>query len=394
MTKSKTKEIFLALFISIFVAMLGIGVIAPIMPIYASTLGASGISLGLVFAVFALSRTLFMPMVGRLSDRYDRKLFILTGLIIYTLTSVGYVWSQSVVQLLWIRLLHGIGSAMVIPIAAAIIGDISPKGQEGRMMGGFQVAMFLGFGFGPLMGGVLSDVMGLSQVFYIMGGFSLIALLLVLILLPASGSSPQKRGGSGSSFKVLLRLDMYKGLMIFRFVNAMARGVLITFLPVIAYSLNIRPSEIGILLSFNLLITAVLQYVFGKIADKICRPHLVVIGSVLTGLSLVMILFAHTLTEFFVVSLLMGLGGGIAFPAAGALATELGRDHGMGNIMGWFNTGQSLGQVVGPVFAGGIMDLFGLPFVFICMGVAGLLGSALTAVWMYRENSCVHVKNF
>ncbi|HDQ45402.1 MAG TPA: MFS transporter [bacterium] len=381
------KKVFLALFLSIFSAMLGMGIIAPLMPIYASALGAGGFSLGVVFAMFAVSRTLFMPMTGRLSDRYDRKLFIATGLLIYALASVGYIWAGSVIQLIWIRLLHGIGSAMVIPIAAAYIGDISPEGQEGRMMGGFQVAMFTGFGFGPLMGGVLGDVFGIPPAFCLMGAFSIVAWILVVFLLPADGRGlrHKKQRQKATPFRTLSRSDSFKGLMLFRSINAAARGVLIVFLPVVAYNLEFRSSEIGILLSFNLLVTAVLQHYFGKVADRSYRPGLVVLGNAITGLSIFLILVARTRFDFFLVSLIMGVGGGIAFPAAGAMATELGRKHGMGNIMGWFNTGQSLGQVAGPVFAGWIMDLFGIPCVFISVGLISILGCAIFGIWLHRD---------
>lgn len=382
------KRILFVLYLSIFVAMLGIGVIAPIMPIYAATLGAGGMSMGLIYSMFAVSRTIFMPIAGRMSDRYDRKVFIVTGLTIYALASIGYIWSGSIPELMWVRFLHGIGSAMVIPISAALIGDLSPKGQEGRMMGSFQVALFLGFGFGPLLGGVVKDWVGTSEVFILMGGLTLIALCLIVFFLPAADPGLTIRKKESSTFSTLLKSDLFKGLLLFRFVNAIGRGAMIAFLPVLAANLQITPSQIGLLISINILLTGVLQHFFGKLADKICRPHLVIAGSFLAGISLLLIVVAQNSAHLFLVAIISGLGGGLAFPASGALATELGREHGMGNVMGFFNTGMSLGMIVGPVLSGWIMDLFGLSTVFIFVGAVGIVGCIGIGYLLYRGDAC------
>ncbi len=70
------KKAFITLFAVVFTAMLGMGIISPLMPLYAESMGASGLQLGLMYSGFALSRTIFMPIIGRLSDRRGRKIFI------------------------------------------------------------------------------------------------------------------------------------------------------------------------------------------------------------------------------------------------------------------------------------------------------------------------------
>jgi len=150
-TELITKRVFNVLFISVFTAMLGLGIVSPLMPIYAESLGATGIWLGVIFAGFSISRGIFMPIIGRISDRKGRKRFILSGLLIYTIVSVAYVHAGSVYTLTFIRIIHGFASAMVIPIAMAYVGEISPEGEEGKYMGTFTVSLFLGMGFGLLL---------------------------------------------------------------------------------------------------------------------------------------------------------------------------------------------------------------------------------------------------
>ncbi|MBN2028645.1 MFS transporter [bacterium] len=378
----RDRRIFFIIFFSIFVATLGCGIIAPAMPLYAQALGASGFWLGVIYATFSVSRVIFMPLAGRLSDLKGRKDFLITGLTIYTIISFGYIWSQSVVQLTGIRFLHGLGSAMVIPIASAIIGDISPRGKEGSMMGDFQVALFLGFGVGPLLGGVIMDAFNMSAVFYIVGVLSFFSLLCVILFLPKLKDRCVRTQDQISSFRILLTHSMFKGLLIYRFSNAVGRAVIIAFLPIFASDLQMTSSQIGILVSTNILLTSILQHGFGKVADRFHRPYLVIGGNILAALPLLLMPLATNFYQLLALGIMMGVGGGVAFPAGGALVTEVGREHGMGNVIGYINMAMNLGSIVGSVVAGCVMDLFGLPFVFIFGGIVGLLGSVGCIYWM------------
>ena len=126
------KKVFPILALSIFSSMLGVGIIAPLLPLYAENMGATGLWIGIMFAAFSVSRTLIMPIAGRLSDRRGRKLFLSIGLFTYALISLGYIWAGSVSQLTLVRLIQGIAAGMIIPIAQAYVGDISPVGEEGK----------------------------------------------------------------------------------------------------------------------------------------------------------------------------------------------------------------------------------------------------------------------
>jgi len=365
---------FIILFIAIFVAMLGVGVIAPTMPIYAKTLGASGFWLGMIYASFSFSRLIFMPIAGHLSDTRGRKAFLILGLLIYALASVGYIWSHSVIQIAWIRMLHGIGSAMVIPIATAVIGDISPDGKEGRMMGNFQVALFLGFGAGPLLGGLVMQTWSINEVFLVMGCMSLFSMLIIARFLPESSESsrrilPERR------WKQLWSECHFRGIFLFRFANAVGRASILSFLPVFADRLQLSPGQIGFLVSLNIFITAILQRFTGKLADRVSRSLLITTGNTIAALSICILPLAKGLSHLILFGIIMGFGSAIAFPAAGAVATTLGRKHGMGHVMGQFNMAMSIGGITGALLAGWIMDLLGMNYVFFVSGGIGLLGS-------------------
>ena len=361
--------------------MMGVGVIAPTMPIYAETLGATGFWLGTIYAAFSLSRLIFMPIAGRLSDTRGRKGFILSGLMIYALASLGYIWSDSVIELTWVRLLHGIGSAMVIPITFAVIGDISPRGKEGRMMGNFQIALFLGFGAGPLLGGAILQVWGMNEVFLVMGGMTFISFVIIAYFLPKSGPyNPEKKE---KMQKNLWQTSTFQALFIFRFSNAVGRAAILSFLPVFADKMHITPLKVGILVSINIFLTALLQNGTGKMADRFSRRSMIVFGNGIAGFGMVLLPFADNFIDLIILGSVIGIGSALAFPAASAIATTLGREHGMGNVMGQFNMAMSLGAVVGAVMSGALMDLFYIDVVFFFGGLIGLLGALFC--WIRME---------
>jgi len=130
-------KIFITLFMAVFVTTMGAGLVAPLLPVYAHELGAGGLQIGLIFGAFSLTRTLFVPYFGKLSDRKGKRPLLTVGLFIYFLTSLLYTASKSVETLILLRLGQGFASAMILPVAQAYIGEITPGGKEGLIMGLF-----------------------------------------------------------------------------------------------------------------------------------------------------------------------------------------------------------------------------------------------------------------
>ena len=365
--------------------MLGVGIIVPILPIYAETLGATGLWLGAIFAGFSLTRSISMPLIGRFSDRMGRKRFITLGLFIYTISSLGYLQADSALELFIVRVVQGFSSAMIIPIAMAFIADIAPPQKEGSYMGLFTVALFLGFGSGPILGGISKDFISMDANFLIMGGLCLLALVLVLIYLPRSSSIPQKQQPTDISFSTILQNRNILAICFYRFSNAFCRGSIMTFLPLYAHNvLDLTGSQIGIVISASILLTAFLQLPFGKLADRVNRKVLVVTGSLLY-FSIVP-LIPHTLTFIQILSLNIFLGflGAVSLPAASALVVTEGKNYGMGSTMAIFNVAMSMGLAVGPLTSGIILDIWGLSGIFYFCTTFGFL-STVTVAWMFSK---------
>lgn len=379
------KKIFYVLFISIFSCMLGVGIIVPILPIYAETLGATGFWLGAIFAGFSLSRTISMPLVGRFSDRMGRKRFISFGLLVYTLSSLGYIYADSALELVVVRVIQGFSSAMIIPVAMAFIGDISPPGKEGSYMGFFTIALFLGFGCGPILGGFTKDLLGMEADFLIMGGLCLLAFFMVLIYLPRSSSIQKSVPSIDIPFTTILQSRSIMGICFYRFASAFCRGSIMTFLPLYAHNtLKLNGSQIGLVIASGILLTAVLQLPFGKLADKLNRRMLVIMGSILYFSIVPFIPYTLNFTQILILNIVLGFFGALSLPAASALIVREGKQYGMGPTMAIFNVAMSVGLAIGPLSSGIILDIWGLSGVFYFCTVLGFLGTGIVA-WLFSK---------
>jgi len=348
-------------------------------------MGATGIWLGIIVSAYAISNSVAVPIAGRLSDRKGRKLFLVIGLLAYSIISLGYVWADNVTQLTLVRLVQGVAGAATVPIAMAYIGDLSPEGEEGRWQGWANAAFFSGFGAGPLLGGVVTDHFGMSVTFFIMGGLNLLAFLVALFLLPEA--SRRQRGKDFSlSFKEMSTSGMIRGLFSFRLVQALGRGGIFAFLPIFASMIGLSISLIGVLITINFSSWILFTPLGGMIADRFNRRTLTIVGNIVFSLLLVAIPLTNSFGQLLVVLLIQGMTGAFVMPAASALTVEEGRKYGMGSTMSMFFLAMSMGMAVGPIISGGIADWVNVASVFYFGAVMGLIGTGLFA-WFTRRYS-------
>ena len=380
------RRIYNVLFISVFATMLGLGIVSPLLPIYAENLGATGIWLGVIFSAFALSRSVFMPIIGRISDRRGRKWIILIGMFAYAVLSLAYLIAGSVYSLTAVRFAHGLASAMVVPIAMAYIADLSEKGKEGSHMGNFSISMFLGMGVGPLLGGFLNDTFGMPSVFYAMAGLSAFATLLVAISLPEAKPGRFALPDAPSTpMPALITLPVMQGVMVFAFISALGRGGMMVFVPVFGPLIAISPFEVGIVLSANTFLMALLQVPIGRLTDTGNKVALIVAGSTIAAIALAVIPLTHSFLPLLLITSLIGVGGAIQQPAIMALTVDAGRTIGMGTSMGAYNTVFGIGMIIAPLMGGAFMDFVGIEAVFYVGGAISLIGTAIFAAMMQRS---------
>lgn len=366
------KSILFTLLSALFIALVGIGIIAPVMPIYATELGATGFTLGLIIAGFSLSRGLLQPFVGGMADKHGRKRFLIAGLFIYSLAGYTYTLAYAVEHLVLIRIVHGAGSAMIVPMAMAYIGDMSPEGEEGKYMGMLNVALFSGIGGGPILGGIFFDIWGQNSAFYAMSALSLLSLVLVAGLLPpqAKGAIMVDYGPMRTVFRRMMRSKRVMGMLLSRMVTMIIMIPSIAFLPILMKeSINATGIEIGLVVASRTLVNAVLQTPFGKWADYWHKTRIIFIGSTIISVGIFLVPFARDFLQLVGLFAVIGLGEAAVWPALGALATEEGRHYGQGSMMGVFNMAMSAGLFMGAMGVGSIVDIIGLSWAFYIVAV-------------------------
>ncbi|MBI2858285.1 MAG: MFS transporter [Chloroflexi bacterium] len=380
------KKAFAALCLVMFVAQIGLGIVAPFLPLYAKSMNASGTWIGIMFAAYGLSRLFLMPLAGRLSDFGNRKMFILGGLALFSVISLVYILATDIYQLTLIRLVHGAATSMIVPIAEAYIADLIPKGKDATYINFFSMWRFLGAGAGPVLGGVVAEVFGVNAAFYTMSGIGVLALALCALYVPRTAPSARRGHGGGASYGKLFKDNRVKGICVYQVSRSFWRHGSSTFLPILAASsLMMGEARIGLLLAVYQMADGVVQGVMGPIGDRYSKVALLVIFSFAGAAAMFLIPNVTSVALMFLVIALIAVFDGMARGSAMAMNVEIGRQHqGMGTMIGISHSATDFGTVLGPAAFGYFSDLYGLTAAFY-IGAGFGIGTTLISGYLFSR---------
>jgi DHA1 family multidrug resistance protein-like MFS transporter len=366
------KELILAALAGAVVVM-GLGFIIPLFPIYVSQKGASNFQLGLIVSGFTISQFLVQPFFGGLSDRLGRKPFMVGGLACYGVVASLYVLATSLPQVFFIRLLHGVGAGMIWPALSAFILDQSPKERRGETMGVLSGMEMIGFAAGPLLGGTLYSLGGMSFPFW---GCSFLAFLSTAMIWrfiqekPSRHLEPKTRFLDRYGFASLLLPDI-RLLCLIGFGEAFVWGMIMTLLPVMASRLGIPPGKIGWLFSTYFIVFIFLQLPVGKWSDRQGRKKPILVGLSIYTLAVLLLSQGGSLVSLLLSLAIAGAGLGIYSPSVRVAIADLTSEKARGASLGIFFTTRMLGFFLGPNLGGMIADQWGVGFPFL-LGAASL----------------------
>jgi DHA1 family multidrug resistance protein-like MFS transporter len=391
MGSSNRKNLFILSF-TLVVVTLGFGVVIPIIPFYMESLGAGGTELGLLVASYAVMRLICAPMWGGISDRVGRKPIMMIGILGYGLTMVLFGLATELWMLFAARILSGILSSATSPTTMAYIGDSTSEEERGGGMGVLGAAVGLGTIFGPALGGLLAGD-SLSIPFFIAGGMSILALILVWILLPESlpeaARQPVEKKIPIPEFR--LWWEALKSpigiLMVLAFI--LTCGMMIFYGIFGLYALErfeYGPEDVGIVFMIVGLVSAVTQGVLtGPLTKKWGESPLIKISMLGSAVSLLLMAWAE---DYWAVLITIGLFvfmTAILTPAVSSLTSKRAETQ-QGMAMGLSNSFMSLGRIAGPLWAGFALDI-SMILPFVSGALIMLIGFIISLVWLKGEKS-------
>lgn len=353
------------LFFTIFLDLLGFGIVIPILPIYADELGASGWMIGLITGIFAFMQFLFAPFWGNLSDRIGRRPVLLTSIAIMSGSYLLFAGAVSIPLLLFSRILGGIGAAN-ISAANAFISDMSTDANRAKNFGIVGAAFGLGFIFGPPLGGWLKDQYGIEWVGYTAAILGAANFLMAMVFLPESlrekdPQSPLFPNPFRELRNILPRVEL-RGFLLSNFIFLAAFSMMhVTSSLLWQDRFGLNEKEIGYVFAFIGISVATVQgTLIGSFNRWIGERRLYLLGSLLMGVGL--LAMPYVPVALFVplelaALLIIAVGNGFFTPTVSSLVAQRAASHERGKLMGLLQSVGSLSRVIGPLIGGTLYDL-------------------------------------
>jgi DHA1 family tetracycline resistance protein-like MFS transporter len=349
------------LFLTVFIDLVGFGIIIPVLPLYAERFHASPVAIGWLTGIYSGMQIIFTPILGKLSDRFGRRPILLLSI---SGTAIGFalMGMAAALPLLFIaRILAGITGGN-ISIPQAYIADVTPPEQRSHSMGMIGAAFGLGFTFGPLIGGIMSRI-SYSAPFFFAAGLAIANALLVYLILPESLShehraSPHEEAsiaevfqhGHGWMFAIVVATYFF---LIAGFSIMTTLFALFT-----EKRFDYDAHANGFLFGFIGILTVIVQGgLIGRLVKMFGEVTLVRVGMLLTTASLALLPMSSNLTLLLIVCAGLSLGSGFASPSLSGLASQMIDRGWQGRALGVMQSAGSTGRLLGPLLGGWLLML-------------------------------------
>ncbi|PYE48051.1 MFS transporter [Paenibacillus barcinonensis] len=377
------------LMLNLFIALLGQGMLIPILPEYLKLFHAGGTVAGFLVAAFGAAQFLFSPLGGQWADRFGRKKLIMSGMFLVVISDFIFAVSTSLPLLYIARFIGGISLGLMVPANLAYVADITTPETRAKGMGYFGASMNLGMVLGPGLGGLIAE-MGVRMPYFVASGLGLVAALLTLLLpetLPPGKrtSTPTNKQGISSatqiwsSFKVpyfnylLIILVMTFGLMSYETVFSLFAENKYSF----------SASTISIIITMGAIIGIVVQiWLLDVFVKRLGEIKLIRWSLMMTSIALLFMLIKVNLIFLLCASALYFAFNAFLRPTVSSLISKHAGDR-QGYASGLNTTYSSLGTVFGPLVAGLLFDInVNLPYIF---GAFMLLAALLLTMKVQRS---------
>jgi DHA1 family tetracycline resistance protein-like MFS transporter len=356
----------LIIFLTIFVNLVGFGIIIPLLPYYAQTFGASPIVIGLLFGIFSLCQLVAAPALGDLSDRYGRRPILIFSLAGTVVSFVMLALAHSIAMLFAARIVDGLSGGN-ISTARAYVADVTEPKDRARAYGLIGAAFGLGFILGPALSGMLAGISYTAPI-WAAAAITLVAMVMAWLWLPETVH--RARAGAGNPFRylpALLRRPLVRRILTIDFIYWFAFAIFqTTFSLFAAQRFGFDVARTGYFFAGFGLLGAVIQGGFIRpVVRRLGDKRTFLLGLSFGAFGLVATALAHSVTMFALALIPVAFGIGFGHPTMSSLVSRVARGDEQGRVQGAASAVESLGRTVGPVWGSASLQHFGesMPYI-------------------------------
>ena len=345
------------IFLTVFIDLVGFGIVIPVLPLYAKHFGATEMDNGWLVGIYSAMQFLAAPLLGKLSDRVGRRPVLLVSLIG---TAVGFFIMGGARTLLWLfiaRIIDGISGGN-ISTAQAYIADVTKPEERSKAMGMIGAAFGLGFVFGPAIGGVLAQI-SISAPFYFAGALAAVNAVLVYWRLPESLSrehrvSPENAATLREVFQHGWHLPILLGSYFFAITGFSIMTTNFALFTSERFGYDARHN--GYIFAFIGVVGALMQGgVLRRILKIYREKEIAVAGCIALALGLALLPLSEGLSSLLVFTAIVGIGNSLITPTLNGLASQSADRQWQGRVIGLMQSAGSLARWVGPLLAGWLL---------------------------------------
>lgn len=379
---------FWVIWTTVALDLIGFGIVVPILGVYAKNFGATGFAVGFLFATFSLAQFVFSPLLGRLSDRIGRKPVIVISLIG---TAIGS-FVTGAAGALWVlflgRVIDGASGASVAVAQAAVV-DLAEPEERPRLIGMLGAAFGIGFVIGPAIGG-LAALGGPHVPFYVAAALAGANAIAAIIRLPETRPEARQRGVETQRAARHFALPAAQRLRRLAVLGVLGSLAFAAFEATFSLFGNARfglteGSTAGVFLCIGLVLSAVQGGVFSRLVVRLTAPRLYVFALLLSAVGLATTSAATVWPVLIVGLFVLTVAQGMANPSLTVLVNEAAPPERRGEALGFQQSANSMGRVLGPPIAGAAFDHIGVWSPMLGASLLSLLLVGLVVVWhMHR----------
>ncbi|MDB5085961.1 MAG: arabinose efflux permease family protein [Bacilli bacterium] len=375
------KRNLLILWIGNFFMMAGMNLIIPFLPLYVENLGVKDLHQvdiwsGFIFAGTPLLSGILAPFWGRFSDRYGRKVMLIRSGIGMSIVMILLGFARNPTELLLLRLLMGTVAGF-IPSSYALLASETPAEYAGRALGTLQTGSVAGTMIGPLIGGVLSETVGVRNVFYLTGLFLLIAAVVVILGVQESKKFEKlsfktlfqtNQNAARHDIAFMKELNIYP-LFLTSFLIFFAMQSIEPIITVYVQSMHVQhhlETISGLVFAASGIGNILASPFLGRLGDKVGNVKVLYTSLLMMAVFSLPQAFISNVWGVIALRFLSGIFVGGLVPSVNALLKKNSPSEIQGTIYGFNQMANGMGSVAGPVFGGFVASRFGIPTIFYC----------------------------